>query len=281
MPVFAVGFGRLPGKQLAREEGAFFLSIRIIADVFDLDLAASPKMVMLVLADHADDTEGFAWPSQETIARKAGLSERCVRAKLGELSDLGWIRRVTEPGPRGTRCSYYLNLPRIEAEAQAARAAIREHRHEEAEQARLWRESHSFVAKPPDIAAEPAAPRSADPSVDPSYEPSDDPAAAAAARDANFRTLCDAWTNATGQTVPRVQGEMMKAAADDVGLQWVLDAITETALGGARRWSYTRAILDRWTLDGREPKDGIAAFDEAREAESALEARKRKFGVSS
>lgn len=56
--------------------------------------APSPSalLVLLRLADHAHD-DGKCWPSQATIAKKIGLSERCVRDALKALEEAGLIVR--------------------------------------------------------------------------------------------------------------------------------------------------------------------------------------------
>lgn len=57
-------------------------------------------LVLLALADFADD-EGFAWPSQVTLGRKARVSERTVRDVLGRLVESGEIIVVRRGGRRG------------------------------------------------------------------------------------------------------------------------------------------------------------------------------------
>ncbi len=48
-----------------------------MSSVFELDLKHMPKFVLLVLADHADDSGSNSW-----IAKKASLSESTVRRCL-------------------------------------------------------------------------------------------------------------------------------------------------------------------------------------------------------
>jgi len=54
--------------------------------------SASAKLVLLVLADYADE-RGCCWPSQATIAREAELTDRSIRTHLLALEELGLIRR--------------------------------------------------------------------------------------------------------------------------------------------------------------------------------------------
>ncbi len=74
-------------------------------------LASSAKLVLMSLADAADD-QGVCWPSIPTVARKCCLSTRTVQRILQELVAEGFLR--TEPCFRkdGSRTSnrYYLAL---------------------------------------------------------------------------------------------------------------------------------------------------------------------------
>jgi len=58
-------------------------------------------LVLLVLADHAQDDGDGAYPSVETIARKSRLAERSARVALRNLEAAGAIER-TGRGPKGT-----------------------------------------------------------------------------------------------------------------------------------------------------------------------------------
>lgn len=69
--------------------------------VWEMDLSTSEKMVLLVIADHADDEGRNAWPSMQTIARKASLSHRQAKRIVAALRDGGWI--VVEEQAGGTR----------------------------------------------------------------------------------------------------------------------------------------------------------------------------------
>ena len=67
------------------------MSIRVMSYVWDIPLfKGSDKLVMLCLADHADD-KGICWPSIDTIARKSGVSPTTVKTTLKKLEAGGWI----------------------------------------------------------------------------------------------------------------------------------------------------------------------------------------------
>lgn len=72
--------------------------------VFDLELPPTPKLVLLVLADHADD-RGFCFPSTATISRRASVSERTLTRVLAKLVELGYVTRSRRHLDNGNRTS--------------------------------------------------------------------------------------------------------------------------------------------------------------------------------
>jgi hypothetical protein len=67
------------------------MSIRVMTWAFDQQIPGNLKIVLLALADNANDG-GYCWPSQEVIAHKASVSVRNLRRLLNELEDRGLIR---------------------------------------------------------------------------------------------------------------------------------------------------------------------------------------------
>jgi len=57
----------------------------------------STRLVLFVLALHMNQSGDNAFPSQATIARRAGLSERSVRTHLGLAENGGWIKVFNKP----------------------------------------------------------------------------------------------------------------------------------------------------------------------------------------
>lgn len=79
--------------------------------VFDLELPPTPKLVLLVLADHADD-QGFCFPGIATISRRASVSERTAMRVLARLEESGHIARSRRHLVNGNRTSNgYLLTP--------------------------------------------------------------------------------------------------------------------------------------------------------------------------
>jgi len=67
------------------------MSIRVMSLVWETDLPPSEKLVLLVIADHADDEGGNAFPSVRRVARRASMSERSVQRILRRLCDCGLV----------------------------------------------------------------------------------------------------------------------------------------------------------------------------------------------
>ena len=92
------------------------MSIRAMLWVLDelRDLPAGPTLVMVALADYADE-DGTCWPSQERIASRARASERSVRRHLTWLQAQGLVsveHRWAQRGVgRSSRVSSVYRLP--------------------------------------------------------------------------------------------------------------------------------------------------------------------------
>jgi hypothetical protein len=83
------------------------VALRASRWAWSLDLPATPKLVLLALAEHADD-RGVCWPGQERIARMCGLSVRHLRRVCADLEGRGWIRIEHRPGTgAGRRTDLY------------------------------------------------------------------------------------------------------------------------------------------------------------------------------
>ena len=65
--------------------------------VWELTLPDSDKLVLLALADSAND-DGQCWPSIATLARKCSKDARTVERVLKRLRDAGHVERVERPG---------------------------------------------------------------------------------------------------------------------------------------------------------------------------------------
>lgn len=65
--------------------------------VWGLDLVDSEKIVLLALADCAND-EGVCWPSVASLAKKCSKSDRTIQAAIKSLTAAGHLTRDERPG---------------------------------------------------------------------------------------------------------------------------------------------------------------------------------------
>ena len=73
------------------------MAVKWIELVWKLDLTSTQILVAQAVADYAHKVNGKAWPSQQTVATKTGLSKRTVWERIHELEQLGVLIKVAEP----------------------------------------------------------------------------------------------------------------------------------------------------------------------------------------
>jgi hypothetical protein len=73
------------------------MSVRVMASVWEADLPPMEKLVLLALADCAND-EGHCWPAASTLARKSGQGERTVRRAVQSLIAKGHLSQRQRSG---------------------------------------------------------------------------------------------------------------------------------------------------------------------------------------
>ena len=66
--------------------------------ICDSDLQPTTRHVALVLSLHMNERGGSCFPSQPTLAKETGLTDRAVREHLLILNAKGWIERKKQPG---------------------------------------------------------------------------------------------------------------------------------------------------------------------------------------
>lgn len=85
--------------------------------VFGLEVEPGTKLLLLALADHADDEGNNCWPSVEYLAWKTSLSERHVRRMLSDLRAQGVLIPVDrEAGGRHRSVVYRVDLDVLPAQ---------------------------------------------------------------------------------------------------------------------------------------------------------------------
>lgn len=74
----------------------------MMSEVWNLDLQATQKLVLLAMADHADDEGGNAYPSVARLAEKCSVDPRTVQRTLRALEASGLlvvVRHATQHAP--------------------------------------------------------------------------------------------------------------------------------------------------------------------------------------
>ena len=87
------------------------MSIALMTDVWKVNIQSAKKMVLLALADSANDEGTNCFPSVATIIEKCSMGERTVFRHLASLEEDGLISRHERPG-RST--NYVLNVVEIQ-----------------------------------------------------------------------------------------------------------------------------------------------------------------------
>lgn len=90
------------------EKGNLRMSVKMLSRVMEMEISDPlTKLVLLVVADHYNDSEGCAWPSIDRICRVSGVSRRTVQRKLGDLEYANILERAKRYNDSDV---YYLNL---------------------------------------------------------------------------------------------------------------------------------------------------------------------------
>ena len=88
------------------------MSIKVMTMVFDAQLKSNQKLVMLALADHANDMGDRVFPSIERVAHKVCLSKRQVQRIMNDLRKEGLIH-MTHKASRHRPREYRIDLVKL------------------------------------------------------------------------------------------------------------------------------------------------------------------------
>jgi len=88
------------------------VSIKVMTMVFDAQLKSNQKLVMLALADHANDMGDRVFPSIERVAHKVCLSKRQVQRIMNDLRKEGLIH-MTHKASRHRPREYRIDLVKL------------------------------------------------------------------------------------------------------------------------------------------------------------------------
>lgn len=85
------------------------MSIRVMTAAWAVDLPAGDKLVLLALADCAND-EGHCWPGMKSLVAKTGKCERSVQAAIKALEN---AQHLTRTEILGKGCNYLIHPRKI------------------------------------------------------------------------------------------------------------------------------------------------------------------------
>src|SRR3990167_8791449 len=90
------------------------MSVKVMSLVFEAPLPPNEKIVMLALADYADDTGGNVRPSVDRLVVKTTMSRSTVRRMLDRLEKYGYLS--VEKKPRQHQPAHYrINLTALQS----------------------------------------------------------------------------------------------------------------------------------------------------------------------
>src|SRR5688500_17789056 len=85
-----------------QSQRSIFVSIPTLLHVLNNSKTKkSHRLVLIEIANHVNDNNGLAWPSQETIANKVGLTRRRVVDLIAELKAIGELEVPPHGSPTG------------------------------------------------------------------------------------------------------------------------------------------------------------------------------------
>lgn len=88
------------------------MSVRVMSWVWEHSRSAgADRLVLLAIADAANDLGRDAYPSLTTIARKANMDKRTAQRSVRNLIELGELKVAESAGPRGTH-RYQIVIPK-------------------------------------------------------------------------------------------------------------------------------------------------------------------------
>jgi thiol-disulfide isomerase/thioredoxin len=89
------------------------MSVRVMSWVWDYSpVGGNDRLMLLAIADNADDTGANAWPSIATLARKTRVDERTVQRIIRRLTDGGHLKvEATAGGRRSNRYTVVMTPP--------------------------------------------------------------------------------------------------------------------------------------------------------------------------
>lgn len=101
------------------------MSVKVMSAVWERDdLDASERLVMLSLADHADD-EGVCYPSIARLCKRTSIKERAVQSAIKRLCERGFLTIQRGAGRNGTNLFIVNATPALNAPPQQMHPRIK------------------------------------------------------------------------------------------------------------------------------------------------------------
>jgi hypothetical protein len=83
------------------------MSVKVMSQVWEFDLPATEKLILLGFADHAND-EGICRPSFARIAWKCGISKETVKRTVRRFREPGILAKIAEAGGPGCPAAWQI-----------------------------------------------------------------------------------------------------------------------------------------------------------------------------
>lgn len=208
------------------------VSVHVSSAVWRLQLESGLKIVLLKLADCADDQGRNAFPSVGRIARECCMHERSVQRALRRLEAAGLLE--VQAGASQHRPTTY----RVRTDRGVTLSPLNEG-------PGVTAEAPGVTSGAPGVTAV-----SPDPSLEPSKEPSEDDKGAGARSRAE---LARVYRDRFGHEPVEAQLDQLECYQRDHPpdcLEWALD----TATGTERGWHYLRAMMGGCLREGHGPR---------------------------
>jgi len=184
------------------------------------DLTPAQKVVLVALADHAEDDGSRVYPGVERLTYKTSLSERTVRRALSDLREKGLLIVIKESTYHKST-EYRIDLTELQVL-----------------QKRPARDTKQDL---PENTKRPArdAPK---PSVNHHLEPSEEE---------DRPNIFNLYEDAIGLLTPGIADEL-GLLEDDYPVMWIEDAFAIAKKNKAKSLKYVVSILSRWNANGKD-----------------------------
>ena len=210
------------------------MSVKIMGQMWEVQVTQRDLLVLLALADHADHNGNNAFPSIPLLAWKIGAAENTVRRALRRLEKMG----VIEAKPRPGKSTVYSIYPERAPQKPPFKTVDPSH-------------SYGTPSKLEPLPRHEKKKRGTPttPSAKSEHEPSIKEPSTLLERPLVFQAYEDAF----GFLLTPMLADELKLLVEEYTEAWVIDAMRITVTSGKRSLGYAKAILRRWQNEGKTP----------------------------